>query len=102
LLSQDFATYEGTYVKVVKHSSGNPYWFDRFMDELIKAEPLNVQVVEDHLNLDMEDDEELINEAEDTMTILSRYIEQMPDNVPKKKLDNLMRSLYTEALHFEV
>jgi len=36
------------------------------------------------------------------MTILSRYIEQMPDNVPKKKLDNLMRSLYTEALHFEV
>ena len=102
LLSQDFATYEGTYVKVVKHSSGNPYWFDKFMDELIKAEPLNVQVVEDHLNLDMEDDEELINEAEDTMTILSRYIEQMPDNVPKKKLDNLMRSLYTEALHFEV
>jgi hypothetical protein len=102
LLSQDFATYEGTYVKVVKHSSGNPYWFDKFMDKLIKADPINIQVVEDHLNLDLDDDEDLVNEAEDTMTILSKYIEGMPDNVPKKKLDSLMKSLYNEALHFEV
>jgi len=36
------------------------------------------------------------------MTILSKYIEGMPDNVPKKKLDSLMKSLYNEALHFEV
>jgi DNA repair exonuclease SbcCD nuclease subunit len=94
--------YAGTFVKVVKHSTGNPYWFDKFMDKLIKAEPLNVQVVEDHLNLNLENDEELINEAEDTLTILSKYIDQMPQNIPKKKLDNLMKSLYTEALHFEV
>jgi hypothetical protein len=94
--------YEGTYVKVVKHSSGNPYWFDKYMDKLIKAEPINVQVVEDHLNLDLDEDDDIVNEAEDTLTILSKYIETMPDNVPKKQLDNLMRSLYTEALHFEV
>jgi len=102
LLDFNFSPYEGTYVKVVKHTTGNPYWFDRFMDKLIKAEPNSIQVVEDHLNLDIEDDDDLINEAEDTMTILSKYIEGMPDNVPKKKLDNLMRSLYNEALHFEV
>jgi DNA repair exonuclease SbcCD nuclease subunit len=102
LLSQDFATYEGTYVKVVKHQSGNPYWFDKFMDKLIKAEPINVQVVEDHMNLDLDEDDDLVNEAEDTLTILSKYIDQMPENIPKKKLDNLMKSLYTEALHFEV
>jgi len=102
LLDQDFSSYEGTYVKVVKHSSGNPYWFDKFMDKLIKVEPISIQVVEDHLNLDLEDDEDLVNEAEDTLTILSKYIEGMPENVPKKKLDSLMKSLYTEALHFEV
>ena len=72
------------------------------MDKLLKSEPINIQVVEDHLNLDLEDDDDLVNEAQDTMTILSKYIEQMPDNVPKKKLDSLMKSLYTEALHFEV
>jgi len=102
LLDQDFSAYEGTYVKVVKHSSGNPYWFDKFMDKLLKSEPISVQVVEDHLNLDLDDDDDLVNEAEDTMTILSKYIDGMPDNVPKKKLDSLMKSLYNEALHFEV
>jgi DNA repair exonuclease SbcCD nuclease subunit len=102
LLDTDFSDYEGTFVKVVKHSSGNPYWFDKFMDKLLKAEPINVQVVDDHLNLDLEDEDDIVNEAEDTVTILSKFIEQMPDNVPKKQLDNLMRSLYTEALHFEV
>lgn len=102
VLDYDPSGYTGTFVKVVKHSTGNPYWFDKFMDKLIKAEPINVQVVDDHLNLDIDDDEDLVNEAEDTLTILSKYIDQMPNNVPKKKLDSLMKSLYTEALHFEV
>ncbi len=102
LLDQEFSAYEGTYVKVVKNSNGNPYWFDKFMDKLLKADPISIQIVEDHLNLDLDDDEDLINEAEDTMTILSKYIDGMPDNIPKKKLDSLMKSLYTEALHFEI
>ena len=42
------------------------------------------------------------NKQKDTMTILSKYIDGMPDNIPKKKLDSLMKSLYTEALHFEI
>lgn len=102
LLDQDFRAYEGTYVKVVKNSNGNPYWFDKFMDKLLKADPISIQIVEDHLNLDLDDDDDLVNEAEDTMTILSKYIDGMPDNIPKKKLDSLMKSLYTEALHFEI
>lgn len=102
LLDQDFSYLEGSFVKIVKHSVGNPYWFDRYMDKVLKAEPINVQVVEDHMNLDLEGDDDIVNEAEDTLTILSKYIDQMPDNVPKKQLDTLMKSLYTEALHFEV
>lgn len=102
ILDVDFSPFENTYVKVVRHSAGNPYWFDKFMDKLVKANPINIQVVEDHLNLDIEDDDDIINEAEDTLTILSKYIDGMPDTVPKKKLDSLMKSLYTEALHFEV
>jgi DNA repair exonuclease SbcCD nuclease subunit len=102
ILDVDFSPFENTYVKVVRHSAGNPYWFDKFMDKLVKANPINIQVVEDHLNLDIEDDDVIVNEAEDTLTILSKYIETMPDTVPKKQLDNLMKSLYNEALHFEV
>ena len=102
IMDFDFAPYKETYVKVVKNSVENPYWFDKFMDELIKAEPLNIQVVEDHLNLNLEEDEDLVNEAEDTLTILSKHIDGMGDTIPKKRLDSLMRSLYNEALHMEV
>ena len=45
-------------------------------------------------------DENLIDEAEDTMTILSKYVNSLNiDN--KKELDSLMQSLYTESLSVE-
>ena len=49
----------------------------------------------------IEEDDDIVNEAEDTLTILSKYISTMPDQVPKNKLDNLVRSLYNEALTIE-
>ena len=102
ILEKDFSGYEGSYVKVVTQSKENPYWFDQFMDKLYQSNPVNIQIVDDHLNLNLEDDEDIVNEAEDTVTILSKYIDNMETNVSKKRLDNLMRSLYNEALYMEV
>ena len=97
-----FEAYEGVYVKVIKQTVDNPYWFDMFMDKLYKANPIHIQIVDDHLNLDLEDDDDLVNEAEDTITIMSKYIENMPENIPKEPLNNLMRELYSEAIHMDV
>ena len=36
--------------------------------------------------------------AEDTLTILTKHIESMEISGDKEKLENLVRSLYTEAL----
>ena len=102
ILDYDFNPLRNTYVKVVKNSVENTYWFDKFMDELLKVEPVHVQVVEDHMNLDLENDSDLVNEAEDTLTILSKHIAGMPATMPKKSLDLLMKSLYNEALHMEI
>jgi hypothetical protein len=44
---------------------------------------------------------DLINETEDTLTILSKYIKTIESNVDNERLDKLMRSLYTEALQME-
>ena len=46
----------------------------------------------------MMDDEDALSDAEDTLTILTKHIEAMEISGDKTKLDNLMRSLYTEAL----
>ena len=94
----DASMYKDTFVKVIKMNCDNPYWFDLFMDKLFKVNPIHIQVVDDNLNLNLESEEDIMDEAEDTITIMSKYIEQMPENVPKAKLDSLMRSLYNEAL----
>ena len=52
------------------------------------------------VNINVTEDENLIDEAEDTMTLLSKYVNSMElDN--KKELDSLMKSLYTESLSVE-
>ena len=50
----------------------------------------------------VEDDDELVNQAEDTMTILSKYIDGLTINVDSAKLKNLMRELYVESLNTEI
>ena len=76
----------------------NKYWFDIFIDKLEKAGPHNVQVVEDHLHLDLESDDEIVNEAEDTMTILTKYIEALDISTDKQLVEQTIKDLYNEAL----
>ena len=51
--------------------------------------------------MDIENDDNIISEAEDTLTILSKYVNQLDDSVDKQPLDTLMRELYQEALSVE-
>ena len=101
LLDVDFDGFADTYIKVIKQKCDNPFWFDMYIDKLYKSNPTNIQIVDDHMNLDLESEDDIVNEAEDTLTILSKYVEALSDNIPKKKLDNLVRSLYNEALTIE-
>ena len=97
----DFRSLNGTFVKVIIKNKTNPYWFDMFIDKIEQVNPIDLQVVEDHLNLDLEDDSDIVNEAEDTMTILKKYINNLDINVDKKKLDLILLNLYNEALSVE-
>ena len=93
--------YRNTFVKVIVRQKTNPYWFDLFINKLEKSGVVDLQVVEDHLNLNLEDDADIIDEAEDTLTILRKVVDGIDTNVPKKELDNFLANLYSEALHVE-
>ena len=95
----DYSVYKGCYVKIVIMNKKNPFWFDTLMDKLYAADVADISVVENFdQDLDIEDD--MINEAEDTLTILSKYVNSLNiDN--KKELDNLLISLYNESLTLE-
>ena len=92
---------KGCIVKVVVKNKTNPYWFDMYIDRLEKAGAIDIQVVEDHLNLNLEDDGDIVDEAEDTLTILRKVVDGIDTSVPKKELDFFLTTLYSEALHQE-
>jgi DNA repair exonuclease SbcCD nuclease subunit len=101
LMNENFESYKGCYVKLVVQNKNNPYWFDLFVDALEKAEITDLQIVEDHHNLDNIDDTDLISEVEDTITIFYKTIDQMEENVNKDALKKIMAELYQEALEIQ-
>lgn len=98
----DFDQYLETYVKIVVANKQNAYMFDTVLDSLYKAGVADVAVVEDFSDAAIDDDDELIDQAEDTMTILSKYVDSLTMNVDSAKLKGLMRELYVESLNVEI
>ena len=94
----NFEQYKDSFVKVIIKNKTNPYLFDSYIERLEKHDLVNLQIVEDHLNLDLEDTEDIINEAEDTVTILDKYVDGLEINANKDKVKTVMRELYNEAL----
>ena len=97
----DFNNLKDTFVKVVVLNKQNPYLFDNVVDNLYKAGVADISIVEDFTDVALDDDQELIDQAEDTMTILSKYIDNLTLNVNNDKLKTLMKELYVEALNTE-
>jgi DNA repair exonuclease SbcCD nuclease subunit len=97
----DFNNLKDTFVKVVVLNKQNPYLFDNVVDNLYKAGVADISIVEDFTDVAVDDDQELIDQAEDTMTILSKYIDNLTLNVNNDKLKTLMKELYVEALNTE-
>ena len=72
--------------------------FDVVIDNLYKAGAADISVVEDFTDIETNAEEEQVDRAEDTMTILSKYIDNLTLNVESDKLKQVMQELYVEAL----
>jgi DNA repair exonuclease SbcCD nuclease subunit len=98
----DIDSLKGMNVKVIVTNKTDPYKFDRFIEQIEKVGMLEIQIVEDHLNLGVTEDEEIINEAESTIGIFKKYIDQVNSaNLDKVRLEKTIVELYQEALTLE-
>ena len=97
----DFSKYKDTYVKLVVVNKSNPYAFDLLFDSIYKAGPLDITIIEDPTVLLESDEDVEVDEAEDTATILRKYINGLTLPVNNDKMKEFMLDVYNEALQVE-
>ena len=97
----NYEQFKDTYLKVIVVSKQNPYLFDNMLDNLYKAGVTDISIVEDYSDINVDIDDDMVNQAEDTITVLSNYIDNLPLDVNGEKLKSLMRELYVEASNME-
>jgi len=80
----------------------NPYLFDQYMNHLYSVNPLDITIVEDALDLTDDNEGDTIDEAEDTVTIINKYVDALQnEGIDNNRLKSMMRELYVEALNLE-
>lgn len=94
----DVSMLTSTYVKVIVKKKNNPYTFDLFIDKLQSAGAADIKVVEDHLNFDIIDEGELVDEAQDTLSLLRVYVDSLEVKANKERINQFLRDLYQEAV----
>jgi len=93
----DFSAYSNTFIKILILNKKDSYLFDRFIDKLYEQNVQNVTIVED-AELTSIDEEDILDMAQDTITIINNEIDGMETLSNKSDVKNLIRELYMEAL----
>ena len=97
----DYSKFKDCYVKIVCVNKNNPYAFDMLMDKLYQAQAADISIVEDVNSFIDNNADDLVDEAQDTITILDNYIQGLTLPIESDKMKHYMREIYTEALSLE-
>ena len=94
--------YSNKYIKLIVVNKKDLYGFDAFVDKLLKIDTHEVKIIEDFSDLDANSvSDDIVENSEDTLTILNKYVDELDVSLDKNRLKNTMKSLYTEAQDLE-
>jgi DNA repair exonuclease SbcCD nuclease subunit len=92
---------EQKYVKLVVVNKTDFYKFDKFIQKLYNKGCHEIKIIEDMSEFQDGEIGEEIN-LEDTLSVLSHYVDSIETDVDKEQIKTYMRTLYTEAVNIEV
>ena len=91
----------GAFVKLVVVNKTDFYKFDVYLNKLYSKGCYEIKIIEDLAEFRDGTVDEEIN-LEDTVSVLSNYIDSVTTDMDKEKVKTYMRTLYTEAINQEV
>ena len=104
VLNMDLTEYANTYVKIFVVNKTDFYTFDKFVDRCYQeGDFYELKIVEDFSDLDPNSiADEALEEVEDTLTLLEKYVDEIDSqSLDKKKLNRLLKMLYIESQEIE-
>ena len=95
----DISPYHNKFVKLIVVLKKDNEMFDRLLDKLYnKITVHELKILEDYsdLNANLVSDD-VVEGTEDTMTLVSNYVDQLPVDLDKDKLKNMIKETFVEA-----
>ena len=100
-IGYDVKDFENKHLKLIVVNKTDFYKFDQFIEKIEKSNPLELKIIEDMSEFESEalgtDDVDL----EDTLTLLSQYVDNLDTDADKDRIKTLMKTLYVEAQNYE-
>ena len=91
--------YENKIVKVIVRKKTKPKDFEKFIDKLYTVGVHDLKIIE---NFEIQESEEFdIDEEENTLSILNRYIDESEFNLDKNIIKGIFQDLYSQACEVE-
>lgn len=95
----DASEYQNKIVKVIVRKKSNPKSFEKFIDKLYSSGVQDLKIIE---NFEIQENEEFeIEEDENTLAILNRYIEESETQFDKTIIRGILQEIYKEACEVE-
>ena len=99
-LSIDISKFNSKLIKIIVVNKKDFYKFDKFVEAIYKENPIELKIIEDFSEFESEAIDENID-LEDTMTLLSNYVDSIETDADKERLKGILKTLYVEAQHYE-
>ena len=95
----DASKYSNKIVKVIVRKKSKPKSFEKFIDNLYKIGVQDLKIVE---NFEIkENDDFVVEEEENTISVLNRYIDESEFNFDKNVIKGIFENLYKQACEIE-
>jgi DNA repair exonuclease SbcCD nuclease subunit len=95
----DTTEYTNKIVKVIVRKKSKPKDFEKFIDKLYSAGIQELKIIE---NFEIQESEDfVIDEEENTISILNRYIDESEFNLDKNIIKGIFQDLYRQACEVE-